>query len=259
MNCQSLVLLRPIFLWNTCDLTIAPAGGSLLCMARWLILCFMAWCCSFSPATGVEVILTGGVALKSWEYLRGPAKHDNWWANFVRASTVHMQLQRAHDPQLRFVWIVYRPAYVTRGREEGVDYVSRIRDTARRIGAELVLVDTAYAACRAINRAGQGRGLITSFVYFGHSNAHAFMLDYSNSIIGSSKQWIHEKDLATRISRAAFAPGAKCVSYGCYTGLSMSSYWRNALGIPLIGNTASTRYQPVGEGRLPVGAGSWKQ
>ncbi len=210
------------------------------------------------PLSGVEVILTGGVALKSWEYLRGPAKHDNWWANFVRASTVRMQLEKQANPGQQFVWIVYRPAYVTRGREEGVDYLSRIRDTARKYGAQLVFVDTADQAYRSINRAGQGKGRITSFVYFGHSNAHAFMLDYSNSIIGSSKQWLHEKDLATHLSRNAFAPGAKCVSYGCYTGLSMSRYWREALGMPLMGNTASTRYQPVGEGRLPEGAGEWK-
>ena len=228
-------------------------------MARWLKLCFLIVCCGFSPASGVEVILTGGVALKSWEYLRGPAKHDNWWANFIRASTVRMQMRRAQNPKQEFVWIVYRPAYVSRSHEEGVDYVSRIRETARKYAAHLVLVDSADEACRAINRAGRNKGLITSFIYFGHSNAHAFMLDYSNSIIGSSKQWIHEKDIALRISRTAFAPGAECVSYGCYTGLSMSKYWHAALGVPLLGNTASTRYQPVGEGRLPVGTGSWRQ
>ena len=211
------------------------------------------------PATGVEVILTGGVALKSWEYLRGPAKHDNWWANFVRASTVRMQIERQSNPKQQFVWSVYRPAYVTRGQEEKTDYVSRIRETARKYGAKLELVDTADQAYRAINRAGQGKQRITSFVYFGHSNAHAFMLDYSNSIIGSSKQWMHEKELASRLSRNAFAPGAKCISYGCYTGLSMSRYWRAALGVPLVGNTASTRYQPVGEGKLPTGGGEWKQ
>ena len=228
-------------------------------MARWVMTFMLLLCCGIPSAGGVEVILTGGVALKSWEYLRGPAKHDNWWANFVRASTVRMQMERAQTPNQQFVWIVYRPAYVSRSREEGVDYVSRIRETARKYAAQLVLVDTAAEACRAINRAGHGKGLITSFVYFGHSNAHAFMLDYSNTIIGSSKQWIHEKDIASRISRAAFSPGAKCISYGCYTGLSMSRYWLNALGVPLLGNTASTRYQPVGEGRLPVGSGTWKQ
>lgn len=223
------------------------------------VLTALALGCMCLPASAVEVILTGGVALKSWEYLRGPARHDNWWANFVRASTVRMELARLANPKQEFVWIVFRPAYISRSREEGVDYISRIRETARKYRVQLVCVDTAAQACQAINRAGQGKRRITSFVYFGHSNAHAFMLDYSNTIIGSSKQWIHERDLATLISPLAFAPNAECISYGCYTGLSMSAYWKRAFGVPLIGNTNSTRYQPVGDGKLPVGAGAWKQ
>lgn len=228
-------------------------------MRRWTQWAFLlAGLLACSPvASAVEVILTGGVALKTWEQLRGPAKHDNWWANFVRASTVRMELARRENPAARFTWIVYRPAYVTRGREEGKDYVSMIRELAKKYSAKLVFVDTAAQAMAAINNAGSGRDRITSFYYFGHSNAHAFMLDYSNSIIGSSKQWIHEKELATHLRRSAFAPNAQCFSYGCYTGLSMSAKWKQALGMPMLGNTASTRYQPVGNGRMPEGAGRW--
>ena len=212
-----------------------------------------------SPLQAVEVILTGGVALKSWEYLRGPAKHDNWWANFVRASTIRIQLARQENPARRIVWVVYRPAYVTRSREEGKDYVKMIRETADRYRVQLVYVDTAAQAYRAINASARGSDRVTSFFYFGHSNSHAFMLDYSNSIIGASKQWIHEDELASRINRSVFAPGARCESYGCYTGQSMSAKWKNAFGVSLRGNTASTRYQPVGEGRLPEGTGRWVQ
>ena len=212
-----------------------------------------------SPARGVEVILTGGVALKSWEYLRGPAKHDNWWANFVRASTIRIQLARQENPAQRIVWIVFRPAYVTRSREERRDYVKMIRETAAKYHVQLVYADTAAQVYRAINVAPRGSDRVTSFFYFGHSNAHAFMLDYSNSIIGASKQWLHEDELAFRINRNIFAPGARCESYGCYTGLSMSAKWKAAFGVYLRGNTASTRYQPVGEGRLPEGTGKWVQ
>lgn len=223
---------------------------------HWGLLAAALWF-SCAAASAVEVILTGGVALKTWENLRGPARHDNWWANFVRASTVRMSLARQENPNIKFVWIVYRPAYITRGREEGKDYVNNIRDLAKKYNAKLVFVDTAEQAYRAINSAPTGGERITSFYYFGHSNAHAFMLDYSNSIIGSSKQWMHENDLAARLQRSSFAPGAKCYSYGCYTGLSMSKKWREATGLPMQGNTASTRYQPVGDGRMPEGAGRW--
>ncbi len=210
-------------------------------------------------AQAVDVVLSGGVALKSWEKLRGPVAHDNWWANFVRAATVHIDQVQKKNPKAKIVWIVYRPAYIARGREDGKDYIPMIREQAAKRRVKLVFVDTADQAYNAINRAGGNRGLITSFFYFGHSNAHAFMLDYSNAIIGSSKHFMHEKELAARINRRAFAPNAQCWSYGCYTGNSMSATWRKAVGIPMWGNTESTRYQPVGWGELPTGAGDWKQ
>lgn len=219
-----------------------------------LSVCLLA-CCPLSQA--VDVVLTGGVALKSWERLRGPVAHDNWWANFVRASTVHMDIVQRKNPRANITWIVYRPAYISRGKEEGKDYVSMIRELAAKRKVKLVFVDTAAQAYDAINRAPRGGELITSFYYFGHSNAHAFMLDYSNAVMGSSKHWMHEKDLAQRLNRASFSPTASCRSFGCYTGLSMSVEWRKALGIPLWGNTESTRYQPVGEGCMPIGSGRW--
>ncbi len=214
---------------------------------------------ALSPlAHAVDVVLTGGVALKSWEYLRGPVAHDNWWANFVRAATVHMDMQLKQRPDARFVWIVFRPAYISRGREEGKDYISMIREQAAKRPVKLVFVDTADQAIKAINAAGR-RQPISSFYYFGHSNAHAFMLDYSNTIIGSSKQFIHEDELAGRLDPKAFARDVDCRSFGCYTGLSMTQVWKKVMGFPLWGNTESTRYQPVGWGAMPTGNGDWKQ
>ncbi len=208
-------------------------------------------------AHAVDVVLTGGVALKSWEYLRGPAAHDNWWANFVRASTVHMDIQRRKNPDARFVWIVFRPAYISRGKEEGKDYISMIREQATKRKAKLVFVDTAAQAYKAINEAGRHTP-ISSFYYFGHSNAHAFMLDYSNDIIGASTAIMHEDELASKLNPKAFARDATCYSFGCYTGMSMSQKWTKTIGVRLWGNTQATRYHPVGWGNMPTGNGSWK-
>lgn len=229
--------------------------GVMISLRQWGAALALAVGVCGAMSSAVEVILTGGVALTTWERLRGPAKHDNWWANFVRASTVRMEQAKLQNPATKFVWIVYRPAYISRGKEDRQDYISMIRALATKHGANLIFVDTADAAYAAIN--GVGARNITSFYYFGHSNAYAFMLDYSNTIIGSSKQWIHEMDLAKRIRRSVFAPGARCYSYGCYTGMSMSAKWKKAFGVPLLGNTESTRYQPVGDGHMPVGAGKW--
>lgn len=210
-----------------------------------------------STASAVDVVLSGGVAVKSWEKLRGPNAHDNWWANFIRGATVRIDQLQKQNPKADIIWIVYRPAYLTRGKEDGKDYITMIREQATKRKVKLVFVDTGDEAFNAINRAARGKKKIDSFFYFGHSNAHAFMLDYSSDIIGVSKQWMHENDLADKLKKAAFSPEAECWSYGCYTGNSMSAKWKEAIGIPLWGNTASTRYQPVGWGELPSGAGNW--
>lgn len=224
-------------------------------IARYFSLACLLSLCPLVEA--VEVILSGGVALKSWEHLRGPSAHDNWWANFIRAATVQMDMTRLKSPDAAIVWIVFRPAYLTRGREDGKNYISMIREQAAKRKVKLVLVDTAEQAYAAINGAGKGREKITSFYYFGHSNAHAFMLEYSNDIIGASTQWMHEDDLAVKINKSAFAPDARCRSFGCYTGNSMSAKWNKAIGVPMWGNTESTRYHPVSNGCLPTGNGRW--
>lgn len=208
-------------------------------------------------ASAVDVVLSGGVALKSWEKLRGPNAHDNWWANFIRGATVRIDQLQKKNPSANIVWIVYRPAYISRGREDGQNYIANIREQAAKRKVKLVFVDTADQAYAAINNAGRGSDKITSFYYFGHSNAFAFMLDYSSNVIGASKAWMHEKDLATKLQRSAFAPNADCWSYGCYTGRSMTRVWRQSVGVPLWGNMESTQYQPVGWGDLPRGNGSW--
>ncbi len=214
-------------------------------------------CSSFVQA--VDVVLAGGVALRKWEELRGPQAHDKWWANFIRASTMHMATLRRQNAQSRITWIVYKPAYHARAKADGKPYVTWIEENAVRYGAQLVWFSTNEELYAAINSTPRGADKVKSFYYFGHSNAYAFMLDYSCEIIGVSKVWIHQSDLVKHINPAIFAPDADCRSYGCYTGNSMSKVWKESLGIPLWGNTAATRYQPLSFGRMPEGVGKWVQ
>ncbi len=210
------------------------------------------------PAPAVDVILTGGCALRSWEQYRGKQlAHDNWWANFVRASTIRMTHIRRQRPDAAITWIVYRPSYQLRGREDGKPYVTWIADLARKYKARLVWVRTKEEAIRALNAAPHGKGdYVSSFYYFGHSNPHAFMLEYSSEILAVSTQYIHETDLET-INPAIFRPTSDCRSYGCFTGMSMTGWWKRIVGVPLWGNMKSTYYAPVSEGLLPRGGGRW--
>jgi hypothetical protein len=97
---------------------------------------------------------------------------------------------------------------------------------------------------------------VLSIDFFGHSNKHCFLLDYSAEIIGVSKQWIHERDLS-RIRRGIFARNAQCQSWGCHTGESMSAVWKRATGQTMIGARGKTDYRVVGQGIMPVVSGSW--
>ena len=205
-----------------------------------------------------HVIVCGGPALRKWENLRiENERHDNWWANFIRASTIRIdEIRRAYGPGAKIVWIVYRPGYVTRGREDGKPYTRWIQENATKRNTTLVWVDTGGATIRALNsRPSQS---VVSFDYFGHSNRYCFMLDYGNTIMAVSKAWIHESDLR-RIRRSIFARSAHCQSYGCHTGESMSSEWKRALGVPLIGAKGKTDYAVVGQGILPTVSGSWSR
>jgi hypothetical protein len=208
------------------------------------------------PALADHVIVTGGPALRKWENLRVPAdQHDRWWANFVRASTLRMaELRIAHGREAPLVWMVFRPGYETRGREDGKPYVQWITKLASDRRATLIWFDSSSSFIRAMN--ARPRGSIQTFDFFGHSNKYAFMFDYGNDIMAASTAWLHESGIP-RIKSSIFARNAYCKSWGCHTAESMSAVWKRHLGIYLEGAHGATNYVVVGQGRMPTVSGSW--
>lgn len=209
-----------------------------------------------ATAVPEHVILCGGPALRKWENLRVPnERHDQWWANFVRASTIRMaDIRLTYGKQAKLVWIVYRPGYATRGQEDRKPYPTWIQEQAAKRNCELVWVNSGAQAIAAIN--ARPRRSVVTFDFFGHSNRHAFLLDYGNEIMAVSKAWIHESELG-KIQGSVFADRARCQSYGCHTGESMSRYWFQKVGTRLIGANGKTDYAVVGRGILPTVSGSW--
>lgn len=209
-----------------------------------------------TAGTREHVILCGGPALRKWENLRiKNERHDNWWANFIRASTLRMdEITRAYGRSSRIVWIVYRPGYVLRGREDSKPYTTWIEEVSAKRNVTLVWVDSGPAAVRALN--ARPTRSVSTFDYFGHSNRHCFMLDYGSEIMAVSKAWIHENELG-KIRRAVFARDALCQSYGCHTGESMSQIWKRKVGNTLIGAQGKTDYAVISNGRLPSVSGRW--
>lgn len=205
-----------------------------------------------------HVILTGGPALRKWEDLRVEQdRHDRWWANFIRASTLRMvEIRKAYGPDAKIVWIVHRPGYATRAREDGKPYTTWIPELARKRGITLTWIHSNKSLINAIN--SRPKNSIQTFDYFGHSNKYCFMLDYGNDIMGASTVWLHQDELH-KIKRSIFAKNAYCKSWGCHTAESMSNAWKRALGVPLEGAIGPTDYTVVGQARMPVVKGRWSR
>ncbi len=210
----------------------------------------------FLPCHAEHVIVTGGPALRKWENFRVQKdQHDRWWANFVRASTLRMaEIRKAYGSDAPLVWMVFKPGYVTRGREDGKPYTTWITELAAERRATLIWFDNGGSFISAFN--SRPRGSVKTFDYIGHSNRFCFMFDYGNDIMASSTAWLHERDLP-RIKGSVFDRNAYCKSWGCHTGESMSAIWKNSIGVPLEGAKGPTDYTVISQGIMPVVKGSW--
>jgi len=212
-------------------------------MKSLLLLLFISFA---SPLFGKEhVILAGGPASRTWENLRIERdRHDRWWANFIRASTMRMdELRKAHGASAKITWIVYKKGYITRSRDDGKPYTTWITEQATKRNAKLIWINTNAQVISAMN-------------FFGHSNRFCFMLDYGSDVMAVSQCWIHERDLG-KIRRGAFNKNALCQSWGCHTGESMSAVWKRRVGVPLIGAQGKTDYAQLSFGRMPSVSGKW--
>ena len=210
---------------------------------------------------GEYIILIGGPALREWEVLRRKyQQHDRWWANFLAGGNIRTrQLLAQGVPASSITWVVYKPGYISRGREEGKPLVSWVGELAAKNGVKLAWFDDQSGLIRQINNRGGKK--IVSLDFFGHSNRHCFLFDYSNHVMGASSVWLHENDLR-KLNRSAFDRRAFCKSWGCHTGESMSAKWKSAVGVSLYGALGKTDYVPTGNGQLPVlstAAGVWSR
>lgn len=205
---------------------------------------------------GETIIISGGVSLWAWEKWK-KQPHDNWWANFVRAARIRMEQIKATQPNQQITWLVYRPAYISRSRQDSRDYSSLITSVRDAFGVKLMWFDNTSQLINYLN-VGQPRDRvkINRLEYFGHSNKACLMFDYSNIIDSGSKCWLHEKEMG-QIRRGIFTSDALVRSWGCHTGESMSQKFRSAVGVSMWGLTGKSQYLTE---ELPVPAtalGRW--
>lgn len=204
-----------------------------------------------------NIIICGGVSLYQWEKYKAQP-HDNWWANFVRACRIRIQQIKDQDPNAQITWLVYKPAYISRIKQEnGNDLISHIQSVRDTFGLKLVFFDRTSQLIDYLNN-GQPRDQvkISNLEYFGHSNKACWMFDYSNNIDSASKVWLHENDL-DQIHRGLFTRDAFVKSWGCHTGESMSRKWKAATGVTMIGAVGKTQYMTDELPILSSGDGRW--
>jgi hypothetical protein len=206
------------------------------------------------------VVVSGGPALRFYENEKDP-DHDRYFANFIDTGIFKI---RHLQPELRpgdlLTWLVYRPGYVTRSKEQGIDALGFIRAKAASAPpTRLLWFDTTQQLINYLNR-GQDRSKIkiASFDFFGHSNKKCFMFDYSNEFDAKSVEYLHERDLV-RIRRDIFTPDAQAKSWGCHSGESYSLEWRKHFGFPMIGAIGKTDYRKGGWPVLSSEGGRWTE
>jgi hypothetical protein len=214
---------------------------------------------STGTATGEYIVLTGGPALRFMEHGKA-ASHDVYWFNFVDASVIRLQeLKSTAPPDVLVTWLIYRPSYVSRSRELGLDLVAQLAEKARRLGVRLVWFDTKEELISYLNRGlDRDKVKIAGFDYFGHSNKACFLFDYSNTIDTMSIAFLHVNDLR-RIDRDDFARNAACKSWGCHSGEMYSQWWKKRFDVPMIGAIGKTDFSHGGLPVLSDSTGKWSE
>jgi hypothetical protein len=206
---------------------------------------------------GEWILLVGGVSMNQWEKYKAQP-HDHWWANFVHAARIRTeQLREQYGPDLPITWLVYKPAYLERSKQDGQDLIADINSVRDRYNLHLVYFFKGDDVIDYLNNGHpRDRVKVAGFEYFGHSNKACFMFDYSNVIDSSAKAWLHENDFV-KINRGVFARDAFVKSWGCHTGEMMSSYWRKATGTHMWGALGKTQYMSEELPILVSEGGKW--
>src|SRR6266705_3280627 len=131
-------------------------------MRRWLFLLPLL-ALAVSPvqtaANGEYIILVGGPSLHQWEQYKAQP-HDHWWANFVHAARIRTeQLREQLGPDALITWVVYKPAYVERAKQDGDDLIGHINSVREKYNLHLVYFNKGGAVIDYLN-SGQLRSQV---------------------------------------------------------------------------------------------------
>ncbi len=204
------------------------------------------------------IIISGGVSLSQWEQYKSQP-HDKWWMNFVRAARIRIQQIRETDSAAQITWLVYKPAYLRRAKEEKKDLVKLIDSVRDAYHVRRIYFSKTSELLDYLNKGRDREKVkIADLEYFGHSNKACWMFDYSNAIDSCSKVWLHENDLP-KLRPGMFSKDAYVRSWGCHTGESMNAHFLRATGVPMWGAEGKTQYRTEELPALAERSGRWRK
>lgn len=208
-----------------------------------------------------HIYVSGGPALRFHERYKKNT-HDRFWGNFIQSALArYRKAKPAKESGEFFTWLVFKPAYVSRGKEEGRDLVALTEKMIKPTGAKLIWFEKRDELVEYLNK-GQDRKKvkIKRFEYFGHSNKRNFMFDYSNRVNGGALEplVLHHRHLR-QIRRDIFAKDAYCRSWGCHSGEEYSRVWRRRFRVPMKGAVGKTDYSSGGVPVISTPKGKWVQ
>ncbi len=231
-----------------------------------MLLWALLWVCAAPPVSArlpeqrEWIVISGGPALRFFEHGKTDS-HDKYWGNFIRAAVARLEqleLQAEGKSGISITWLVYRPAYLSRGREEKLDILSNIVEQANTLKIPLLWFDSSEQLINYLNAGHDRKAMpIGSLDYFGHSNRACLMFDYSTYFDNMSKECLHEKELR-QIDRKAFLRRAVVKSWGCHSGEDFSQWWKRRFGVPMVGAVGRTDYATASLPYLSKGA-KWTQ
>src|SRR5947208_15115238 len=103
-----------------------------------LVLLLLVGTCSACAANGEYIVVVGGPSMYQWEKYK-PYPPDHWWANFVRAARLRTeQLRTQLGPDQQITWLVYKPGYLDRAKQEHQDLIALIHTVRDKLNLNLV-------------------------------------------------------------------------------------------------------------------------
>lgn len=208
-----------------------------------------------------HIFVSGGPALRFFERHKVNT-HDRYWGNFIQGALPRWrQIRGEIKDSEAFTWMLFRPGYITRGKEQNQDLIAEAERMIAPTGAKIIWFNDRDELLHYINHGQDRRKIkIARLEYFGHSNKKNFMFDYSNRLDGAvaEPKSLHLRDLS-KINRSAFRSDAYCRSWGCHSGEEYSAAWRRAVGVPMLGAVGKTDYSSGGLPVISTPGGRWVQ